>query len=178
MVYYIPPKSQNYNQKIKKSNLQLFSDCRSRLSKELQWENDCGSFLPCFPLMIFPYERYNFGQLKWQERSPNRGNQSPRVERHPLIVTASVKGAYTTHLMWKVTSHSWFLTCRNVSKSETYTSERKPSHIIYEFQFKYSKDIHLDFIKRKVNPCVPLFGFALLLTWFSWCGGSLTFTKR
>ena len=28
-----------------------FTDCRSGWSKEPQWENDCGSFLPCFLLV-------------------------------------------------------------------------------------------------------------------------------
>ena len=32
-------------------NPHLFSDCRSRWSKELKWENDCGSFLSCFLLV-------------------------------------------------------------------------------------------------------------------------------
>jgi hypothetical protein len=31
--------------------MQSFSDCRSGWSKEPQWENDCGSFLPCFLLV-------------------------------------------------------------------------------------------------------------------------------
>ena len=38
--------------KSRKINLQLFSDCRAWWSKEPQWENDCGSFSPCFLLVM------------------------------------------------------------------------------------------------------------------------------
>ena len=34
-----------------KTNLQLFNECRSGWSKESQWTNDYGSFLPCFLLV-------------------------------------------------------------------------------------------------------------------------------
>jgi len=34
--------------------MQSFSDCRSNSSKEPQWTNDCGSFLPCFLLLHEP----------------------------------------------------------------------------------------------------------------------------
>jgi hypothetical protein len=37
----------NYNN----TNMQSFSDCRSGWLKELEWENNCGSFLPCFLLV-------------------------------------------------------------------------------------------------------------------------------
>jgi hypothetical protein len=47
-VYYMPHEFQNYNHKIKKTNLQLFTDCRSWWSKEPQQENDCGSFFTMF----------------------------------------------------------------------------------------------------------------------------------
>jgi hypothetical protein len=32
--------------------MQLFNDCRSGWSKESQWENDRGSFLTCFLLVL------------------------------------------------------------------------------------------------------------------------------
>ena len=35
-----------------KTNMHSFSDCRSRWSKEPQWQNNCGSFLPCFLLVM------------------------------------------------------------------------------------------------------------------------------
>ena len=38
--------------KSRKTNMQLFSDCRAWWSKEPQWENDYGSFLPCFLLVL------------------------------------------------------------------------------------------------------------------------------
>lgn len=116
--------------------------------------------------------------LKWQERSPNRGNQNPRVERQtPHSHHMCKRWVHHTHIPNVEGDLSWFRTCRNVSKSETYTSERKPLQVIYEFHFKNSKDIHHDSTKRKANPRVPLLGFALALTWFSWCGGSLTSTN-
>ena len=37
--------------KSRKTNLQLFTDCRAWWSKEPKWENDCGSFSPCFLLV-------------------------------------------------------------------------------------------------------------------------------
>jgi hypothetical protein len=48
----MPPEFQNCSHKTKKTNLQPYSDYRSWWSKEPQWENDCGSFLPCFLLVI------------------------------------------------------------------------------------------------------------------------------
>ena len=48
----MPPEFQYCNRKTKKTNLQSFSDCRPGWSKEPQWENECGSFLPCFLLVI------------------------------------------------------------------------------------------------------------------------------
>jgi hypothetical protein len=48
----MPPISQNFSCKTKKTNLQSFSDCRSGWSKEPQWENDYGSFLPCLLLVM------------------------------------------------------------------------------------------------------------------------------
>jgi hypothetical protein len=53
-VYEKPPKFQNESRKTKKTNPRSFSDCRSRWSKEPQWENDYGSFLPCFLLVRGP----------------------------------------------------------------------------------------------------------------------------
>ena len=38
--------------KPRQTNLQLFSNCIAWWSKEPQWENDCGSFWPCFLLVI------------------------------------------------------------------------------------------------------------------------------
>jgi hypothetical protein len=50
-VYCMPPEFQNCNCKTKKTSMQSFSGCKSRWSKEPQWENDCGSFLHCFLLV-------------------------------------------------------------------------------------------------------------------------------
>ena len=47
----MPPEFQNYSCKTQKTNQQSFSDCRSRWSKELQWKNDYGFFLPHFLLV-------------------------------------------------------------------------------------------------------------------------------
>jgi hypothetical protein len=47
----MPLEFQTFSHKTKKTNLQSFSDCRSGWSKEPQWENDYGSFLPCFLLV-------------------------------------------------------------------------------------------------------------------------------
>ena len=41
--------------KTKKTNMQSFSDCRSRWSKEPQWEKDCGYFPQCF-LLVYTHE--------------------------------------------------------------------------------------------------------------------------
>ena len=51
MVYSMPSEFQICSRKPKNTNMQSFSDCKSRWSKELQWENDCCSFLPCFLLL-------------------------------------------------------------------------------------------------------------------------------
>src|SRR5665213_1667557 len=43
--------SPDCNRKTKQTNLQLSGDYRSGWPEETQWENDCGSFLPCFLLV-------------------------------------------------------------------------------------------------------------------------------
>ena len=48
--------------KSRKTNLQLFSDYKAWWSKEPQWENDCGSFLPCF-LVVFRYSHIRLWNL-------------------------------------------------------------------------------------------------------------------
>jgi hypothetical protein len=76
------PEFQYYNRKTKKTNLQSFSDCRLRWSKEPQWENDCGSFLPCFLLVFVSLDielkciisDYNQGHIIWELRT--RGMRS------------------------------------------------------------------------------------------------------
>ena len=50
-IYHTPPKNKICSRKLEIKILQLFSDCRSGWSKEPQWENNCGSFLPCFLLV-------------------------------------------------------------------------------------------------------------------------------
>ena len=56
----MPPEFQNCSRKTKKKNLQLFSDCRSGWSKELQWENHYGSFLPCSLLVqVLKYNTFD-----------------------------------------------------------------------------------------------------------------------
>jgi hypothetical protein len=43
-----------------------FSDCISGWSKEPQWENDCGSFLPCFLLVpLKPQWKSAMDRLKY-----------------------------------------------------------------------------------------------------------------
>ena len=51
MVYYEPKIPKVLVGKSRKTNMQLFSDYRAWWSNEPEWENDCGSFLPCFLLV-------------------------------------------------------------------------------------------------------------------------------
>ena len=51
-MYYMPPNFWNCSRKPKKKNMQSFSDCRSRQSKKPQWQNNYGSFLQCFLLVL------------------------------------------------------------------------------------------------------------------------------
>jgi hypothetical protein len=48
----MPPKFKNCNHKTKKEKLMVVSDCTSGWSKEPQWENDHGSFLQYFLLVL------------------------------------------------------------------------------------------------------------------------------
>jgi hypothetical protein len=70
MVYYMPLTFQNCSRKTKKTNMQLFNDYRSGCLKEPHWKNDCGSFLPCFLLVIQGGEELPL----WMETSNNGGH--------------------------------------------------------------------------------------------------------
>jgi hypothetical protein len=76
-VYYMPLESQNCNRKIKKTNMQSVSDCRSGWSKEPQWKYNCGSFLLCF-LLVLPQDLrhfpYSFQQQFMSYRKTNHTN--------------------------------------------------------------------------------------------------------
>ena len=52
-ITYMPPEFLNCNCKTKKKILQSFSDCISGWSNKPQWTNNCGSFLPCFLLVMY-----------------------------------------------------------------------------------------------------------------------------
>ena len=57
-----------------------FSDCRSGWSKEPQWKNNCGYFLPCFLLMDF---------------TQTIGNFSWNLELQPVIFSNSTYSSVT-----------------------------------------------------------------------------------
>ena len=62
-VHYMPPKFKNYSRKTQEENMQSFSDCKWGWSKELQWTNNCGSFLPCFLLVeIHEHSLWTYGR--------------------------------------------------------------------------------------------------------------------
>ena len=58
-----------------KKNPHLFNDCRSGWSKEPQWENECGSFLPCFLLVYTHKQNQHFTNKT--NTSPTSNNSTP-----------------------------------------------------------------------------------------------------
>ena len=62
-VYYEPKIPKVSVGKSRKINMQLFSDYKAWWSKQPQWENDCGSFSPCFLLVMVPFP-FNLSQYR------------------------------------------------------------------------------------------------------------------
>ena len=77
--------------KSRKTNLQLFSYCIAWWSKEPQWENNCGSFLPFFLLMSVKWT-WTVSAFSTNERSRNATITSLQslVWRGPKICVSHV----------------------------------------------------------------------------------------
>jgi hypothetical protein len=83
MVCYMPPRFQNCSRRTKKTSMQSFSDCILGWSKELQWENKCGSFLPCFLLVTWP------SWMMWQTHIPtfNKWHKTTKKKKTLTMLT-------------------------------------------------------------------------------------------